>query len=136
MVEGTVSLSSCRWVEMHASMVPRYECGILGQLWCMNHVSPLNGPLSAGISSSPTIIDGSGDTSGATLRVLRPDDMSDDAVATYLMQAYSDADAAAKVSGRGPSLCTKQHCSTHVRRWPLHGRLWHQLSVHPDRPQD
>ena len=51
----------------------------------------------AGISSSATIVGGSGDTSGATLRVLRPDNMSDDAVATYLIQAYSDADASIEV---------------------------------------
>ena len=53
----------------------------------------------AGVSSSATIVGGSGDTSGATLRVLRPDNMSDDAVATYLIQAYSDADASIKVGG-------------------------------------
>ena len=41
----------------------------------------------------------SGDTSGATLRVTRPGTMPDDAAATYLIQAYSDADGTVKVGG-------------------------------------
>ena len=51
----------------------------------------------AGIATTASILSGSGDTSGATLQVLRPDNMSDDAVATYLIQAYSDAGATTKV---------------------------------------
>ena len=45
-----------------------------------------------------SILEATGDTSGATLQVLRPDNVSDDAVATYLIQAYSDAGATTKVS--------------------------------------
>lgn len=73
-------------------------------------VSSLN---HAGISSSATIVGGSGDTSGATLRVMRPDNMSDDAVATYLIQAYSDDKGTAKV-GRwaGCVCCSTQHART------------------------
>jgi len=51
----------------------------------------------AGISSSPTVVGVVGDASGATLRVMRPDNMSDDAVATYLIQAYADDKATTKV---------------------------------------
>ena len=49
------------------------------------------------MSSRPAIVGTSGDTSGATVRVARPDTMPDDAVATYLIQAYSDAQGTAKV---------------------------------------
>ena len=41
----------------------------------------------------------SGGISGATLRVVRPGTMPDDAVATYLIQAYSDAEGTTKVGG-------------------------------------
>ena len=51
----------------------------------------------ADVSTRPTIVGASGDTSGATLRVVRPGTMPDDAVATYLIQAYSDAEGTAKV---------------------------------------
>lgn len=51
----------------------------------------------AGISSTPGISSASGDTSGAELKVLRPDTMADDAVATYLIQAYTDAEGSTKV---------------------------------------
>lgn len=54
----------------------------------------------AGVSSSPTIVGLTGDASGATLDVMRPGNMSDDAVATYLIQAYADAEGSTKV-GRG-----------------------------------
>lgn len=61
------------------------------------HRFPWPPDLPAGISSAAFIAESAGDTSGATLQVMRPDNMSDDAVATYLIQAYSDAGATTKV---------------------------------------
>lgn len=51
----------------------------------------------AGVSSSATISEGSGSTSGAVLKVLRPTSVSDDTVASYMIQAYSDAEGSTKV---------------------------------------
>lgn len=58
----------------------------------------------ADVSSMPTIVGSSGDTSGATLRVVRPGTMPDDAAATYLIQAYSDAQGNTKVGGGASAL--------------------------------
>ena len=66
---------------------------------CALHSAP------AGISTTPSISSISGDTSGATLRVMRPGTMADDAVASYVIQAYTDAEASTKVGHaliRGP----------------------------------
>ena len=49
------------------------------------------------VSSSATIVSTSGSAAGAILRVLRPGNMPDDAVATYLIQSYSDAEGKTKV---------------------------------------
>ncbi len=81
-------------------------------------VSSLN---HAGISSSATIVGGSGDTSGATLRVMRPDNMSDDAVATYLIQAYADDKATTKV---GPSFCRSEVAVRHSLSYFHAGPPW------------
>ena len=51
----------------------------------------------AGISSVAAIVNGTGSTAGAELQVLRPGNMSDDAVATYLIQAFSDESGNTKV---------------------------------------
>ena len=61
------------------------------------HPAPPTSSLLPGISTAASIIDGTGDTSGATLQVLRPESMADDAVATYLIQAYSDENGNTKV---------------------------------------
>lgn len=60
--------------------------------------------LYAGISTNPAISSATGDTSGAQLRVMRPGTMADDAVATYLIQAFSNEEGTTKV-GR---TCTVQ----------------------------
>ncbi len=54
------------------------------------HVDHAPAFLPTGISSVAAIVNGTGSTAGAELQVLRPGNMSDDAVATYLVQAYSD----------------------------------------------
>lgn len=51
----------------------------------------------AGVASSATIAEGSGSTSGAVLKVLRPTSVSDDTVASYMIQAYTDAAGSTKV---------------------------------------
>lgn len=51
----------------------------------------------AGVASSATIAEGSGSTSGAVLKVLRPTSVSDDTVASYMIQAYTDAGGSSKV---------------------------------------
>ena len=86
----------------------------------------------AGISSSPTIVGGSGDTSGATLQVQRPGNMSDDAVATYLIQAFSDADGKTKV-GRRAGVCVLPltACPADLAPFAHHqGPGPHQLQMH------
>lgn len=49
------------------------------------------------MSTAPTIIDASGNSTGATLRVLKPDSISNEEVVTYLIQAFSDATATTAV---------------------------------------
>ena len=68
-----------------------------------SHPSPncCSPPTTAGISTSPGISSAIGDTSGAEIKVLRPDTMADDAVATYLIQAFSDDQGATKVGMAG-----------------------------------
>ena len=61
----------------------------------------LGAPFTVGVSTSASIVAGSGSTAGAELSVLRPTNVSDDAVATYLIQAYSDEEGNTKVSGCG-----------------------------------
>ena len=73
--------------------------------------------VAAGISSSPGITSATGDTSGATLRVLRPDTMADDAVATYLIQAYSDEKGNTKVGLEGARPGCLPTCRPQPRRW-------------------
>lgn len=82
----------------------------------------------AGISSTPGISSATGGTSGAELKVLRPGTMADDAVATYLIQAYSDEAGNTKVGSClahafGSCCCSGGHvvavagemgCSGHV----------------------
>ena len=51
----------------------------------------------AGVASSATIAEGSGSTSGAVLKVLRPASVSDDTVASYMIRAYTDAEGSTKV---------------------------------------
>ena len=58
----------------------------------------LSDRFTVGVSTSASIVAGSGSTSGAELKVLRPTNVSDDAVATYLIQAYSDEKGDTKVS--------------------------------------
>ncbi|PRW20918.1 fibronectin type III domain-containing [Chlorella sorokiniana] len=59
--------------------------------------SSMTSEFTVDVSTRPAILDASGDTSGATLRVTRPDTLPDDAVATYLIQAFSDAEGTSKV---------------------------------------
>ncbi|PRW20837.1 Ig-like domain repeat [Chlorella sorokiniana] len=99
--------------------------------------SSMTAEFTVGVSSSPTIIGGSGDASGATLRSLRPDNMSDDAVATYLIQAYSDAAATTKVGTevRGNNTATgadgKAAGTAFVfpYPWTTGSQLWFKVTV-------
>lgn len=92
----------------------------------------------ADVSSQPTIVGTSGGLSGASLRVVRPATMPDDAVATYLIQAYSDAAGTTKVGGsaspaRGAWRLMCHSCSAPWHPQPaaaplaLHPRRWAAL---------